>query len=117
MLPIIGADELHACTGQICGRGDHVSKLRFQNGAFNADAVDGHIIGGIFDFSLVHAHSGGGICLGVKVAEQHLFAQIRQGRRQVHRRSGFAHAALLVYDGYDFSHFSLLSFSAPECFT
>ena len=111
MLPVAGADELHRRSRQIRRRGEHVAKLGFDDGAFGADPVDGHIVGGIFDFPLVHAQAGGGVGLGVKVAEQNLFSQLRQSRRQVHRGGGFAHTALLVDNGYDFSHFSLLLYS------
>lgn len=38
----------------------------------------------------------GGVALGVPVNDHHRLAQLRQRRRQVHHRRGFAHAALEV---------------------
>ena len=110
MLPVRSADQLDAGTGQIRRGGQHIPKSGTDDGAFRRNAVDGHVIAGVFDFSLVHTHTGCGVCLWVKVAEQHLFPKVVEGRRQVYGGGGFSHAAFLVDDGDYFAHFLLLSF-------
>ena len=47
------------------------------------------------------AEAGGGVALGVEVDDQDPVAQLGQGRAQVDRRGGLAHAALLVGDGHE----------------
>ena len=118
MLPVRGADQLHTCSGQIRGGGQHITESGADNGTFRRYAVDGHIVAGVFHFTLVHTHAGCGIGLWVKVAEQNLFPKVVEGRRQIDSRRGLAHAALLIDDGDYFAHFLLLSFSPqtiPGC--
>ena len=50
------------------------------------------------------AQAAGGIALGVQVHHQHPLAHICQNGREVHRRGGFAHAALLVGNRNRFDH-------------
>ena len=105
-------DQFHTGTGQICRGRQHITVLGADNGLLCRNAVDGYIVDRVFDFPFVHAHAGGGIGLGVEVAQQHLQSQFGKGRCQVHRGSGFSHAALLVDHSYYSTHFLLLfSFS------
>ena len=89
-------DQLHARACQI-GRGwEHVGKFRMHHRVFRRHIVHNHVVGGGFGFPLVHAQSGGGVCLRVEVTDQNPQPQVGQSRRQIDRRGSFAHAALLI---------------------
>ena len=53
----------------------------------------------------VHPHAGGGVGLGVKVAQKHPLPQVFQGRSQVDTGGGLPNAAFLIHDRHDFRHF------------
>ena len=64
---------------------------------------DDHLINALGD-GLVHSHAGGGVGLGIEVAQQDPFPGLCQGSGQVNAGGGFADAALLIDNCDDFSH-------------
>ena len=67
-------------------------------------AVDEHVIHAV-GHGFVHPHAGGGVGLGVKVAQKHPLPQVFQGRSQVDTGGGLPNAAFLIHDRHDFRHF------------
>lgn len=57
------------------------------------------------DTDLSTPHAGGGVGLGVKVAQKHPLPQVFQGRSQVDTGGGLPNAAFLIHDRHDFRHF------------
>ena len=59
----------------------------------------------MLDLALVNAEAGGRVCLGVKVANQHPQPQVAKRGSQVDSGGGFPHAALLIHDCNNGTHF------------
>ena len=76
--------------------------------------VDDHIVYRLLQLPLFHAKAGGGVGLGVKVAQQDFFSRLCQRGSQIHGRGGFTYAAFLIDHCDNLSHcVTLLS----VCFT
>ena len=104
VLPVGDGDHLDACPCQGLVGGDHVAVLGGNHRLFGVRSIDQHIVhvgrGGV----LVHAHARCGVGLGIKIAQQHPFAQSFQGCGNVYGGSGLAHSAFLVDNGNDSGH-------------
>ena len=120
--PVLGGDQLHGGARQI-GRGrQHVPVGRGDDGIRRRNVVDQHVVDRVFALPLVQPQPGGGVCLGVKVAQKHAQSQIMQGGGQIHGGGGFSHAALLIHHGNYFPHSFILYLSEyiprkTKCFT
>ena len=103
-LPVVDADHLHPRTGQGLVRGEHVPIFGGHHRPLHIRAVDEHVVdvGGRAVF--IHAQAGGGVGLGVEIAQQHPFSLGAEGGCQVDGGGGFAHAALLVDHCDDSGH-------------
>ena len=77
-LPVILTDQLHRRAGQIRRRGQDVSVFCMNDGFLRIYPVDGHVVGGILDFSFVHTQTGGRVCLGIKIAQQGFQSQVME---------------------------------------
>ena len=103
-LPVFYADHLDARAGQRLVRGQHVAVFGGHHRPGGVGVADEKVIdvggGGVF----VHPHARCGVGLGVEVAQQHPLPQLVEGGGYVDGGCGLAHAALLVDDGNDFSH-------------
>ena len=75
----------------------------------------------MLDFPLFNTKAGGGVGLGVKVAEQDFQTQIMETSGQIYGGGGFAYAAFLIDHCNGFCHSILLYVSREtvvlECFT
>ena len=111
MVGIGHTQQFHTGTSEVRVAGQHIAKFGLDDSLTGGHIVDDHIIDGVFDFAFVHAQSGRGIGLRVKVAEQDFEAKVMEGRRQIHRGGGLTHAALLVDDSNYLSHFYPPEFS------
>ena len=118
--PVLGGDQLHGGARQI-GRGrQHVSVGRGDDGILRRNVVDQHVVDRVFALPLVQPQPGGGVCLGVKVAQKHAQSQIMQCGGQIHGGGGFPNAALLIHHGNYFPHVFILylsDMSGEKCFT
>ena len=108
MLGVLQADHFHPGAGQGFIGGEHIPEFGGDHGLFRLGSRDQNVVdtGGCGAF--VHAHAAGGVGLGVKVTQQHPFAQPRQRGGQVHGGSGLSHPALLVHDGNAAAHSQFL---------
>ena len=102
---MIHADELHTGARQVCGGGDHISILGVYHRLLGGGLADKHLIAGVLCLALIHAQSGGGIGLGIKIADQHPKPSLRQCSCQIDSGGGFPHAAFLIHHCYDDTHF------------
>ena len=90
-----GGDEIELLGG---GRDDHVGGLSFAV----QDLVEG------FAFRLLDAERAGRVGLGVEVDDEGRDAEAREAGAEVHGGGRLADAALLVRDGEDLGHLSVL---------
>lgn len=67
--------------------------------------IEQDFVGAARDGGLVHAEAGGGVGLRVEVHDEDALAELRQVRAEVDGSGGFAHAAFLIDEGVDASHF------------
>ena len=104
VLPVVNADHLHGGAGQSLVGGDHVGPLGGDDGLPAVGAVDEDVVDGGGCGGLVHSKAGGGVGLGVEVADEDPLAQLLQGGGQVDTGGGLTHTALLVDNGNGFSH-------------
>lgn len=107
---VLGAREFNVRAAQVDFAGDDAEP--FEGGILNflrqpALAQQHAISAGAFD--LVQSETAGGVGLGIKVKEQHAFADSGDARGEVHRGGGFPDAAFLIGDSNDFGwHASIL---------
>ena len=98
--------QLDLGTGQLAVGAQHVVATFFSQhgGLAHRSGLDQHVVHRQRKLAFVHARAHGGIALGVQVHHQHTLADLGQAGRQVHRRGGFANAALLVGNTENFGH-------------
>ena len=88
--------QLSARQADVAAGNGKVAEIRLFHHVLHLHAAHQHLIDALFLHR--HAQAGGGVALGIQVDNQHPLAHIRHEGRQVDRRGGFAHAALLIDD-------------------
>ena len=101
---MVDADHLHAGPRQGLVGGEHVPVFGGYHRPLHICAVDEHVVDVGRSAVFVHAQAGGGVGLGVEIAQQHPFSLGAEGGCQVDGGGGFAHAALLVDHCDDSGH-------------
>ena len=102
-LPPVHPDELHPRAGQGLVGGQHVPVFRGDDGLRHRHLADEGVVDPL-GHGLVHPHAGGGVGLGVEVAQEDPLSRLGQGGGEVDAGGGLAHAALLVDDRYGSCH-------------
>ena len=72
--------------------------------------IEQDFVGAARDGGLVHAEAGGGVGLRVEVHDEDALAELRQIRAEVDGSGGFTHAAFLIDESVDASHFWIFDF-------
>ena len=106
IFPAFGVDQLHRRSRQIAGRGENITEFRGNNGFFYVHAVDDHVVNTMGGFAFFNTKAGSGVGLRVKIAQKRFQSKIMEGGGQVDGGGGFTHAAFLVDNGKNFTHFA-----------
>jgi hypothetical protein len=93
--------------GEICGSWSHVEVFeldRAMDDSVEVGGSDEHIVDGSGDCVARYSNTARGVPLGVAINEQGPLFGDGETSGEVDSGSGFSHPALLISDGYDFTH-------------